>query len=239
MLRWLCRLTTSSKGASTCPRENTVLLMKHSSAWETIAQLQIFPMQTWVLKRELMWVPVFGWVLRCSSRSRSIAERRRRGRSAGARAGSGATRGGFLGGDLSGRHASAGGRDAPLRVERRVARERGGPARSCRSRTTRATSGRDAACSNARALCASSSVRQSTRRGVEPRAINERRAALDRGEGRGAHRPSAGGVAHRRASALASAVAGGSAQSTAPERQTSRFATASALRSMNSRRGST
>jgi 1-acyl-sn-glycerol-3-phosphate acyltransferase len=37
--------------------------MKHSSAWETLAQLRIFPRQTWVMKRELTWVPVLGWVL--------------------------------------------------------------------------------------------------------------------------------------------------------------------------------
>src|SRR5262249_19302693 len=38
--------------------------MKHSSTWETLAQLQIFPRQTWVLKHELLWIPIFGWALR-------------------------------------------------------------------------------------------------------------------------------------------------------------------------------
>jgi 1-acyl-sn-glycerol-3-phosphate acyltransferase len=37
--------------------------MKHSSAWETLAQMQILPIQTWVMKRELMWVPFLGWAL--------------------------------------------------------------------------------------------------------------------------------------------------------------------------------
>jgi 1-acyl-sn-glycerol-3-phosphate acyltransferase len=38
--------------------------MKHSSTWETIAQILIFPRQTWVLKQELLWIPLFGWALR-------------------------------------------------------------------------------------------------------------------------------------------------------------------------------
>ena len=36
-------------------------MWKHSSAWETIAQAAIFPPQSWVLKRELMWIPLVGW----------------------------------------------------------------------------------------------------------------------------------------------------------------------------------
>ena len=38
--------------------------MKHSSAWETIAQILIFPRQSWVLKRELLGIPLFGWAVR-------------------------------------------------------------------------------------------------------------------------------------------------------------------------------
>jgi 1-acyl-sn-glycerol-3-phosphate acyltransferase len=63
LLRWLCRLDYVVEGREHLPGNNSIVLMKHSSAWETLAQLRIFPPQTWVLKRELMWVPVFGWVL--------------------------------------------------------------------------------------------------------------------------------------------------------------------------------
>jgi 1-acyl-sn-glycerol-3-phosphate acyltransferase len=63
MLKWLCRLTYVVEGSEHLPKQNAVLLIKHSSAWETLAQLKIFPRQTWVIKRELMWVPVLGWVL--------------------------------------------------------------------------------------------------------------------------------------------------------------------------------
>jgi 1-acyl-sn-glycerol-3-phosphate acyltransferase len=64
MLRWLCRLDYVVEGREHLPRESCVVLMKHSSAWETLAQLRIFPQQTWVMKRELMWVPFLGWVLK-------------------------------------------------------------------------------------------------------------------------------------------------------------------------------
>lgn len=63
LLRVLCRLDYRVEGLEHLPTRNGVVLLKHSSAWETIAQLRIFPEQTWVLKRELMWAPVFGWVL--------------------------------------------------------------------------------------------------------------------------------------------------------------------------------
>jgi 1-acyl-sn-glycerol-3-phosphate acyltransferase len=63
LLQWLCRLDYTVQGTEHLPNEASVVLLKHSSAWETLAQLKIFPPQTWVLKRELMWVPVFGWVL--------------------------------------------------------------------------------------------------------------------------------------------------------------------------------
>jgi 1-acyl-sn-glycerol-3-phosphate acyltransferase len=63
LLRVLCRLDYQVEGRENLPARSCVVLLKHSSAWETLAQLQIFPRQTWVLKRELMWVPVLGWVL--------------------------------------------------------------------------------------------------------------------------------------------------------------------------------
>jgi 1-acyl-sn-glycerol-3-phosphate acyltransferase len=63
LLRAACRLDFVVEGRANLPDTPCVVLLKHSSAWETLAQVQIFPRQTWVLKRELMWVPVFGWVL--------------------------------------------------------------------------------------------------------------------------------------------------------------------------------
>ena len=64
MLRKLCRLSYSVAGLENLPGPGSVVLMKHSSTWETIAQILIFPRQTWVLKQELLWIPLFGWALR-------------------------------------------------------------------------------------------------------------------------------------------------------------------------------
>ena len=63
LLRRLCRLDYVVEGREHLPSGSAIVLMKHSSTWETLAQLEIFPRQTWVMKRELMWIPVFGWVL--------------------------------------------------------------------------------------------------------------------------------------------------------------------------------
>ena len=47
MLRWLCRLDYIVEGREHLPATSSVVLVKHSSAWETLAQLRIFPPQTW------------------------------------------------------------------------------------------------------------------------------------------------------------------------------------------------
>jgi len=64
LLRVTCRLRYRIEGMDNLPSESAVVLCKHQSAWETIALRALLPpSQTWVLKRELIWVPVFGWAL--------------------------------------------------------------------------------------------------------------------------------------------------------------------------------
>jgi 1-acyl-sn-glycerol-3-phosphate acyltransferase len=63
VLRWSCGLTHKVEGAPLPPGCH-VALWKHSSSWETMAMMVIFPRQVWVLKRELLWIPVVGWGLR-------------------------------------------------------------------------------------------------------------------------------------------------------------------------------
>jgi len=63
MLAKCCGLSYRIRGLEHLPTDNCIVLMKHSSAWETIAQLRLFPRQTWVMKRELLWAPILGWVL--------------------------------------------------------------------------------------------------------------------------------------------------------------------------------
>lgn len=41
-----------------------LILARHESAWETLAFQQIFPRQAYVLKRELLKIPFFGWGMR-------------------------------------------------------------------------------------------------------------------------------------------------------------------------------
>ena len=76
------------EGGENLPAQPAVILAKHQSAWETMAFQLIFPPQVHVLKRELLWIPFFGWGLALMSpiaidRSRGFAALRniaRRGR---------------------------------------------------------------------------------------------------------------------------------------------------------------
>jgi 1-acyl-sn-glycerol-3-phosphate acyltransferase len=61
LLRILCRLDYSVSGMENIPAGTHVSMWKHSSTWETFAQAVIFPPQAWVLKREIMWIPIVGW----------------------------------------------------------------------------------------------------------------------------------------------------------------------------------
>lgn len=65
-LRISCGLRHEVHGLGNMPPGPGVILSKHQSAWETIAFQTIFPPQAWVLKRELLWVPFFGWGLAAS-----------------------------------------------------------------------------------------------------------------------------------------------------------------------------
>ncbi len=63
MLRKLCRLDFVIEGLEHVPERPCVLYWKHESVWETMAGALALPPQTWVVKRELMWLPFFGWGL--------------------------------------------------------------------------------------------------------------------------------------------------------------------------------
>jgi 1-acyl-sn-glycerol-3-phosphate acyltransferase len=62
-LRWICGVRFEVEGQENIPDEPCVILCKHQSAWETLALQAVFPPQVWVLKRELLWLPFFGWGL--------------------------------------------------------------------------------------------------------------------------------------------------------------------------------
>lgn len=62
-LGMICGLHYQVEGLENIPVHNGIILCKHQSSWETLALQQIFPPQTWVLKRELLWIPLLGWGL--------------------------------------------------------------------------------------------------------------------------------------------------------------------------------
>ena len=92
LILWLARFILGIEwrveGRENLPSRPAVILAKHQSAWETLACRHIFPPQVHVLKRELLWIPFFGWGLALMSpiaidRSRGFAALRsiaRRGR---------------------------------------------------------------------------------------------------------------------------------------------------------------
>lgn len=45
------------------PADGAVVMCKHQSTWETLVLERWFHPQTWVLKRELLLIPLFGWAL--------------------------------------------------------------------------------------------------------------------------------------------------------------------------------
>lgn len=70
MLWWLritCNISHRIIGAENIPNHPSIILSKHQSAWETLAFQKLFPPQVWVLKRELLWIPFFGWGLALTS----------------------------------------------------------------------------------------------------------------------------------------------------------------------------
>jgi 1-acyl-sn-glycerol-3-phosphate acyltransferase len=65
-LRWLeltCGVRYRVIGRENLPAGPVVVLSKHQSTWETLVFQELFPPLVWVMKRELLWVPFFGWGL--------------------------------------------------------------------------------------------------------------------------------------------------------------------------------
>ncbi|MEY3027936.1 MAG: hypothetical protein RIQ77_19 [Pseudomonadota bacterium] len=66
MLPWLkftCHLDFQIIGKENVPKKPCVVFSNHQSAWETLALQIALPPQVWVLKKELLLIPFFGWGL--------------------------------------------------------------------------------------------------------------------------------------------------------------------------------
>jgi len=61
---FFCGVKVVAEGQENLPDSPSVIMIKHSSALETYGHVPFFPRTSWVLKRELFWIPVFGWALK-------------------------------------------------------------------------------------------------------------------------------------------------------------------------------
>ena len=61
LLKWICGIEYEIIGAHNVPAGAAIVASKHQSAWETFTMAAILPDPTFVLKRELQWIPLFGW----------------------------------------------------------------------------------------------------------------------------------------------------------------------------------
>ncbi len=64
LLRTICGTKVEWRGLERIPQGACIVACKHQSAWETFALYAAFDDPTYILKRELMWIPLFGWHMR-------------------------------------------------------------------------------------------------------------------------------------------------------------------------------
>jgi 1-acyl-sn-glycerol-3-phosphate acyltransferase len=63
LLRVVCNVKVEYRGIEKIPKGPLLVASKHQSMWETFALLQFFDQPLFILKRELTWIPFFGWYL--------------------------------------------------------------------------------------------------------------------------------------------------------------------------------
>lgn len=63
MLRWVAGLDIEVRGAGKIPKGGLIVAAKHQSAWETFVLVTMFDNPLYIVKRELMWIPIFGWLM--------------------------------------------------------------------------------------------------------------------------------------------------------------------------------
>jgi 1-acyl-sn-glycerol-3-phosphate acyltransferase len=64
---WLMRVIVGTRveitGTEHIPPGGIIVASKHQSIWETFALITVFNDPVYILKRELTWIPMFGWAL--------------------------------------------------------------------------------------------------------------------------------------------------------------------------------
>jgi 1-acyl-sn-glycerol-3-phosphate acyltransferase len=61
LLRVVCGIEVEIRGREKIPPGALLVASKHQSLWETFALLPLFRDPAFILKRELIWIPFFGW----------------------------------------------------------------------------------------------------------------------------------------------------------------------------------
>lgn len=64
LLRVVCGTKVAWRGLEKIPQGACIVACKHQSTWETFSLYAAFDDPTYVLKRELTWIPLFGWHMR-------------------------------------------------------------------------------------------------------------------------------------------------------------------------------
>lgn len=62
LLRVVAGITYEIRGREKLPKGPIIVASKHQSAWETFSLLPLFDNPVFILKRELQWIPIFGWL---------------------------------------------------------------------------------------------------------------------------------------------------------------------------------
>ena len=63
LLRLFCGINVKVEGREHIPSEPCVIVSNHQSTWETTTFPTVFPPFVWILKKELLYIPIFGWAL--------------------------------------------------------------------------------------------------------------------------------------------------------------------------------
>ncbi len=61
LLRVICGIKVEWRGLEKVPKGACLVACKHQSLWETFALYAVLREPIYILKRELMWIPLFGW----------------------------------------------------------------------------------------------------------------------------------------------------------------------------------
>ena len=60
---FFCGMKVVVEGRENLPDTASVIMIKHTTTLETYGHVPMFPRTSWVLKREIIWMPIFGWAI--------------------------------------------------------------------------------------------------------------------------------------------------------------------------------